>query len=300
VITLQFFEKLDFLMNITNTSNSALGQKVKLDPSHISRLRRGQRNAPKDESVIAKMADYFTRHCESDYQRKVLSDTLRISISIFDNNEISAFIGKWLKDEKNDEIKAVGGFLDDLIKLNLTSKIPANIIVGNKKTNEPSQLPQDELSVYYGIEGKRKAAEYFLQEVILQDKPQTLLLYSDEATDWMTADREFAARWAGLMVAVLSQGNRIKIIHTVSRDLDEMLNALRQWMPLYMTGLIEPYHYPKKRDGVFKQTMFICPDVSAVISSSVGQSIDQAANLLVRNSDAIGAYMEEISVNANH
>lgn len=95
------------------------------------------------------------------------------------------------------------------------------------------------------------------------------------------------------MVTVLSKGNKIKIIHTVSRDLDEMLNALRQWMPLYMTGLIEPYHYPKKRDGVFKQTMFICPDVSAVISSSVGQSINQAANLLVRNRDVISAYTEE-------
>ena len=95
------------------------------------------------------------------------------------------------------------------------------------------------------------------------------------------------------MIAVLSMGNKIKIIHTVSRDLDEMLNAIRQWMPLYITGLIEPYHYPKKRDGVFKKTMFVCPGVSAVISSSVGQSIDQAANLLVRNRIAISAYMEE-------
>jgi hypothetical protein len=29
------------------------------------------------------------------------------------------------------------------------------------------------------------------------------------------------------------QGNKIKIIHTISRDLDEMLNAISQWMPLY-------------------------------------------------------------------
>jgi hypothetical protein len=82
-----------------------------------------------------------------------------------------------------------------------------------------------------------------------------LLLFSDEATDWMTADQTFASKWASLMVQLLSKGNRIKIIHTVSRDLDEMLNAIRQWMPLYMTGLIEPYFYPKKRDGIFKRTV---------------------------------------------
>lgn len=279
-------------MNITNTTNSALGHKVKLDPSHISRLRRGQRNAIKDDAVLKAMADYFARHSVSDYQRKALSDTLKISVSTYDINELTVFIAKWLNNEKGDEIKAIGGFLDNLSKLNITSKMP-NMTEANKEINEPSKLSQGELAIFYGIEGKRKAAENFLMEVAAQDKPQTLLLFSDESTDWMTADREFATRWAGLMVAVLLKGNKIKIIHTVSRDLDEMLNAIHQWIPLYMTGLIEPYHYPKKRDGVFKQTMFISPGVSAVISSSVGQSINQAANLLIRDDDAIKAYTEE-------
>lgn len=49
---MQFYEKLDFLMNITRTSNSALGQKVKLDASYISRLRKGQRGALKDIACI--------------------------------------------------------------------------------------------------------------------------------------------------------------------------------------------------------------------------------------------------------
>lgn len=290
---MQFYEKLDFLMKLTNTTNSALSLYIKIDSSHISRLRRGQRNAPKDESVITKMADYFIRHCESDYQLNALFETLKINMPSPDASKLSALTAKWLKDEKSDEIKAVGGFLDDLNKLKLASKAPAIIAEGQCKSKALHQLPQDELSVYYGIAGKRRAAEYFLQEVVAQKEPQTLLLYSDESIDWMVSDRNFAARWAGLMVEVLSKGNQIKIIHTVSRDLDEMLNALRQWMPLYMTGLIEPYHYPRKRDGVFKQTMFICPNVSAVISSSVGQSIDNAANLLIRNPDAIRAYSGE-------
>ncbi|TJX15883.1 hypothetical protein E9840_01630 [Tissierella creatinini] len=290
---MEFFKKLDFLMNLTNTGNSALGHKVKLDPSYISRLRRGKRNAIKDEAIISKMADYFARHCVSDYQHKALLDTLNINMALFDTDELSMSIAKWLSNEQNEEIQAVGGFLDDLNKLNLTPKMPKKMSEAAKHINESSQLQQDEISIYYGIEGKRQAAEHFLLKVAAQDKPQTLLLYSDESTDWMTADPEFAARWAGLMVTVLSKGNKIKIIHTVSRDLDEMLNAIHQWLPLYMTSLVEPYYYPKKRDGVFKQTMFISPGVSAVISSSVGQSIHQAANLLVKNHKAIRAYADE-------
>ena len=52
---MQFYEKLDFLMNITKTSNSALGQKVNLDASYVSRLRKGQRSALKDITCIKSM-----------------------------------------------------------------------------------------------------------------------------------------------------------------------------------------------------------------------------------------------------
>lgn len=292
---MQFYQKLDFLMNITKTSNSALGQKVRLDASHISRLRRGQRNAIKDEAIITAMADYFARHCTADYQRKALSDTLRINVATLDTSEFPTYIAKWLSNEKGDGIKAVEGFLDNLLEINLNPKLPEKLPETMKEKDGSAILPQENISIYYGVEGKRQAAEYFLLDVLAQSTPQTLLLYSDEATDWMTADRKFAAKWAQLMIGILSKGNRIKIIHTVNRDLDEMLNAISQWMPLYMTGLIEPYYYPKKRDGVFKHTLFITPGVSAVISSSIGNSINYAANLLIRNKDAIRAYAEEFN-----
>lgn len=289
---MQFYEKLDFLMNITNTSNSVLGQKIKLDPSYISRLRRGQRNALKDENIIASMAEYFANHCMADYQLKSVSDALNNSKTIIDFNELQPLIAKWLSNEKISEVKAVGSFMDNFIEINTDLKIPDKIVKTVKQKDTPTIFPQGDISVYYGVEGKRQAAEFFLLEVMNIGTPQTLLLYSDESTDWMTADRDFAVKWAQLMIGVLSKGNKIKIIHTISRDLDEMLNAIQQWIPMYMTGLIEPYYYPKKRDGIFKQTMFISPEISAVISSSVGTSIDYAANLLIRNSDTIKAYTE--------
>lgn len=290
---MQFYEKLDFLMTISNTSNSVLGQKIKLDPSYISRLRRGQRNALKDESIIASMAEYFARYCMADYQLKSISDALNINKGILNSSELQPLIVKWLINEKTNEVQAVGDFMDNLTELNTNLKIPGILAKTVKpKEDTPKIIPKDDISVFYGVEGKRKAAEFFLLEVMKISTPQTLLLYSDEATDWMTTDHEFAIKWAQLMIGVLAKGNKIKIIHTISRDLDEMLNAIQQWMPMYMTGLIEPYYYPKKRDGIFKQTMFISPGVSAVISSSVGNSIDYSANLLIRNSDAIRAYTE--------
>ena len=41
---MRFSEKLDYLMKVTNTTNSALASSTSLDASYISRLRRGVRN----------------------------------------------------------------------------------------------------------------------------------------------------------------------------------------------------------------------------------------------------------------
>ena len=288
---MEFHEKLDFFMNITKTGNSFLGRKVNLDPSYISRLRRGKRSCLKDEAVIGSIADYFARNCEEDYQRKAITDTLKLNHYPTDASELSLYIKEWLIDRNNEDIKSIDNFLNSF---NMTRPKTASFHLEQQSDLEACPV-LDDISFYYGNEGKRQVACYFLNDVIARNKPQTLLLYSDEATDWMTEDRDFAAKWSRLMITALSKGNKIKIIHTVSRNLDEMLNAISQWMPLYMSGAIEPFYYPKKRDGLFKKTLFISPGVSAVVASSVGSKTSQAANLLIRDEAAIDAFTSEFN-----
>lgn len=286
---LQFYEKLDFLMKITSTTNSALSMNINLDASHISRLRRGKRNAPKDETCIKLMADYFTRHCREEYQYKALADAMEVSVLPANESRMSQSILQWLMNGKKEEVKKVETFLAGLSNAGIKPRI-------STPTNWQGPLPDvpdTDISVFYGDSGKQQAVLYFLSEVLAQSKPRTLLLYSDEATDWMTSDRAFTEKWAMMMMQMLAKGNRIIVIHTVSRDLDEMLSAISQWMPLYMSGAIEPYYYPKKRDGIFKRTLFLAPEVSAVTSSSVGNMQDQAANLLIRKRETIRAFEEE-------
>ena len=287
---MQFSEKLDFLMNITNTSNSALALNIKLDPSHISRLRRGERNALKNEACIGAMATYFARHCEQDYQQKALAEALNLSVFPLDEGKLSACLTQWLSVKSKNEPNTVGNFLSGLV--NIKNRPP--VAAASSPDGTLSESKNSETEVFFGTSGKRRAVIKFLAEVIAKGSPQTLLLFSDETTDWMTDDREFAIQWGFLMAQFLSRGGKIKIIHTVSRDLDEMLSAISQWMPLYMSGAIEPYYYPKKRDGVFKRTLFIAPNVAAVVSNSVGNMAEQAANVLLRDKASVAAYEREI------
>lgn len=282
-----FAEKLDFLMNITKASNSALARAVSLDASYISRLRTGKRLMPKDNSMINGMGSFLSRRFKEDYQKKALSETLRLINLPNDSSCLADEITRWLICNEEGRVQQVEQFLTDL------GGIDGRADVVFPLCEDPSSFPNEAVSIYYGIEGKRRAAEYFLSEVAVCETPQTLLLFSDEGTAWMTEDPEYALKWAELMLRVLARGNRIKIIHTISRDLDEMLTAISQWMPLYMSGSIEPYFYPKKRDGIFKRTLFIAPQTAAVISSSVGEQTSSAANVLYRDEKAVAAFSEE-------
>lgn len=282
-----FAEKLNFLMDITKTSNSTLAHSVTLDASYISRLRTGKRLMPKDHGMIRCMAAFLARQCTEDYQKKSLFDTLKMVNLPGDSGLLADEITRWLIHDVQESAQQVGRFLNSLSGMTGRSE--------QESQSDASKyyFPNESISIYYGIEGKRRAAEYFLSEVAACEMPQTLLLFSDESTVWMTEDPAYTLRWAELMVRVLARGNRIKIIHTISRDLDEMLSAIGQWMPLYMSGSIEPYFYPKKRDGIFKRTLFIAPETAAVISNSVGDQVSTAANVLCRDRVAVASFAEE-------
>lgn len=274
-------------MNLSNTTNSAFAIQVNLDPSHISRLRRGKRNAVKDENCLKAMSACFARRCADDYQKKALADVLGTDLSTAEGSALSELIFKWLVEKQNPDTASVEAFLKDMSAVTVKARKPS------PESTLPAGSSGADTEIFFGIEGKRIVAERFLSEVLERKKPQTLLLYSDEPTDWMTADRVFAAKWTTLMTEVLERGNRIKIIHTVSRHLDEMLHAINQWMPLYMSGAIEPYYYPKKRDGILRRTLFVAPGSIAVMSGSTGDMIDKAANFLVKDPLAVSALKEE-------
>lgn len=194
-----------------------------LDASYISRLRRGVRNLPKNENYVPLMADYFAKHCLEDYQIKALRECIPKSYIISnDESENARSIIKWLKEESDHSLDSVQGLLDVLEDFQFKkpqswSKVESADHIETKKTL---------VSIFYGSTGKQEATLAFLLSVINCSKPQTLLLFSDESFDWLGQNPEFAARWVALMSQVIAQGNRICMIHTISRNLDEMLAGL--------------------------------------------------------------------------
>ncbi|RQD78464.1 MAG: transcriptional regulator [Candidatus Syntrophonatronum acetioxidans] len=274
-----FCEKLDFLMNITNTANSSLARHVSLDPSFISRLRKGTRNPAREDNYVKLMAAYLARNLTAPYQRVTLAETLGIPLKKLpsDQKSLSTLIYQWLAEDSGEKTAPGEDFVEELTIDKIRFKRPGvdpgeASGAGKGSGNSLAKIPD----VFFGIEGRREAVLCFLTSVLEKETPSTLLLLSEESIEWLTGSREFMAKWSNLLARILMKGHKIKIIHKVSRTLDELFSAIDQWLPLYITGSIEAYFYPKVRDGIFKRTLFIAPGIAALSSTSVDHNLESS------------------------
>lgn len=278
-----FAEKFSALMNIAEVSNSMLGRAVNMNSSHIGRLRSGARTLPKKNEYLGAMCQYLAAHIKKEYQIYALQKLTAIgSLALESQDVVAAYLEQWLLEE-NDTSAATGRLISGFSRLAATGTPTA------PERRDMGAASQKYASHLYGNAGKRKAVEQFFMMILQEDTPRTLFLFSDEDMAWLYEDPAFAARWAELFTQVLLRGNKVRMIHNVDRNLNEMLEAVTKWIPIYMTGMIEPYCYPRLRDGVFQRTLFIAPNIAAVISTSVQHATDGMLNLFITDRAAVEA-----------
>lgn len=262
---MEFHDKLNFLMDITKTTNSSLAMASSLDPSYISRLRNGKRIPVKGASYMAVFARFFSRRIHSAGQNEVFTEIL-LPYTAFPENErdLADFLLSW--------------FMNNDLNSGHLTRAPLQMTSDTIPMGRHSQgLDENDIpflnhtyGIYHGIQGRRLAAVHFLGTILKQNSPGTLLFFSDEDMSWMIGDPIFYQKWSELMGQIIAKGNRIKIIHDLTRGLDEILSSIQLWIPLYMSGAIEPSYYPRKRDGIYKRSLYIAPGLCAVSSNSIG------------------------------
>ncbi|NCB04755.1 MAG: hypothetical protein EOM69_04445 [Clostridia bacterium] len=279
-----FSEKFDLLMNITKTRNNVLAHAVSLDASHVSRLRRGGRALPKNKGFLEAMSRFLARQIATDTQRSLVCEALGAAGWPADEESAAQLLYDWLSSDEASNASVA----HILRRFSSPSGLdPAAL--------RSVPLSGDRSPYYYGPEGKRQAVLRFLAAVSDAPAPQMLLLFSEEDMAWLLEDAVFAKKWATLLIGALLRGNRVRIIHTVSRNIGEMLEAVARWIPVYMTNMIEPYYYPKPRDGVFQRTLFLAPETAAVVSTSVGQDAHGMLHFFVEDPAALAALTRDFN-----
>ena len=265
-------------MGLTNTQASALGKACLLNPSYVSRLRNGKRPLPKNPVFIQDMSHYLSSHVKESYQKIALCQVMGIPSWPEDSQQAAALLESWLTcDEGN--APDLAPVLASFAGIQTSRPMPSA---------EPHALPQPK-NYYYGPTGKQQAVLQFFDLILKEKEPQTLLLYSNEDFSWLGEDPVFSAQWAKGFTQVLMRGNRVKMIHAIGRNMNEMLQGVAHWIPIYATGMIEPYYYPKLRDSISQRTLFIAPNTAAIVSSSFNRKTDGMLNELITDKEAVAA-----------
>lgn len=290
--------RLNLCMQITGTTNSALSKVLNFDASYISRIRSGKRGIPLRQPFAGPAAAYFARQIRKDPAlKRAASEMILQGIPWPETEEEAAeYIRKWLLQDEDPADAKAAAFSSSIGEGDEGSREEAEETGGSRPAEASGfPVPAGGIRCFYGNEGKREAVEQFLRRLLLKPGPHLLLLHSDENMDWLTEDPAFGERWAALLAELLKGGSRIRIIHSVRREIGEMLEAVRKWLPLYMTGGIESFYLPKIRDGILRRTLFTADGEIAVVSSSVGEAAEGMLNLLVENRQAAKALEKEFT-----
>jgi hypothetical protein len=282
-----FSEKLDMLLRVTNTPNNLLAKALSLDPSYISRLRHGGRKLSCGE-YIEKMAAFFSHRCMEEYILSALASAMenREIQNIKTEDELEKKLVIWLAEEpKKEGIKTL--FKDFSQRSNEESA---------KKTaidREAKSGKSTGLMMFYGNEGRRQATLTLFNKLLANDKPGMLLLFSDENSEWMLESEAFEREWTTLLWQLILKGNKIKVIHKVSRDIDEMMEVVHRWLPFYTSGAVEPFYYPRLRDGIYKRTLTVAPGCAAVFATSIGEGGENTPNFMATDRLTVDSFTNE-------
>jgi transcriptional regulator with XRE-family HTH domain len=286
-----FADKLNFLMSIIGISGGELAHAVDLDPSYISRLRNGKRALPKGQHFMDDIARYFAVHIQTDYQIELLCEAMSFKeVWPKDKEKAHSLIYEWMLREEQSQRDVIKNVLGDVLSTYLV-----DAVLSPDRDLDLTQFEQDSREHYYGINGKQEAFLRFLALAEHAQNGMEMHMFTNENLDWLSTDPDFAGKTRTLLTAYTQAGNRIKVVHPIRQDISDMIFTLQRWIPVYLTGHVEPYYYPKVRNDFYLRTAFVVPGVVAMISCSLEGNTAEGLTFIVTESRAVDAVAAEMT-----
>lgn len=239
-----FGERLARTMALLEISNAQLATQMNVDVSLISRYRGGVYSPHGNERMAEKLSDVLFSRARRLDRLAELAALCSFPVGEFSRDSLTDWLCAPVGDDSATLAQMLLRSLDELV---LDPVIPENGL--------PPIPVAEEKAYYQGTNGLREAIFRLLDRA--SRTGGELLLYSDEPITWMTGDPAFYARWISLMRECIKSGIKVRIIHSIDRESQEMLEAINDWFPLYLSGMIEPYVFRRARNANFHHFLFL-------------------------------------------
>ena len=241
-LRLNFGYRLDHVMKLLGLSNVQLASQLNIDASLVSRYRNGVHSPHGNPSIIKRLSEFiYVQAIQTQHDHELAQ------LCHLPENELSTeSLAEWFFSAAAAPFTAAEQLMQSINALTLPAETSPAL---------PPLPPVPKEARYWGTAGLRNAVIRLLSDAA--HLGGELMLYSDEPMDWMSHDADYFALWKALMAACVRHGIKIRLIHNTDRGLMEMADAIKSWLPLYISGMIEPYVFRKMRNPRFCHTVFL-------------------------------------------
>ena len=250
-----FSQKFKQLINTLKINLNDMAKYMIFDPSHLSRIKNNKSH-PSDPCLFCqKICEYI----DVKYEDINELNNLLENKEQYSKKDLLEKLYIWLTNNQLNQAPSINKFLEELDNFDLNDYIKN---LNFDKINIPS-LPfyYVKEKAYYGLEGMKEGEIAFFKAVILSKKNHEVFMHSDMPMEDMAKDTDFGKKWMMIIALTIKKGLKIKIVHNLDRPFNEMMLGLQSWIPLYMTGLVEPYYFKDYHDNIFSHLNYISEKV---------------------------------------
>ena len=257
---MQFFDKLNFLMNITQASNKELAAALSVDRSLISLMRNGKRGLSHKGENFKRMARFFAQRVTAQYQRHALSEMLGKTAlrSPMPTETLSDYLEKWLLGDPG----MVGGLIDGIESI----PVQAEPLQGTA----PTPVLDNKTAFFYGEEGRQEVIRQMMQILREAELPSSVLVVSDDNLEWLLSNYVLTKQLQANLLELMNRGITFHQIMPAMNFINRYTEAMQFWLPMYATGQMKVYYYPRLRDNLYRRSTIIVPDLCVRISTAIG------------------------------
>lgn len=246
----QLRENFNTLVEVMDLSISRLCRYANYDPSTIFRFRSGARQPAEPERFAESVAAYVSRELDDAPHRAVAAELLGGGpAELADRAVYCQRLRDWLLGSHAPRESGVGRFLTKLDEFDLNEYIRSIHFDELRVPTAPFQLPTSRS--YFGLRQMMESELDFMKAAVLSRSMEPVIFYSDMPMEEMARDPDFPKKWMFGMAMLLKKGLTLRIIHNIDRSMSEMMLGLESFIPMYMTGQIEPYYFKAPQNGVF-------------------------------------------------
>ena len=286
-----FNNNFNLLIDTLKINMSDLSKFLGFDSSFVSKIKNGIRK-PLNISDFASGVCKFIINNYLDTNNEKIKDLINCDNKDFEDTQV--IIDKlyyWLTNNVNKTTNDydVDNFIKKLDNFDLNDYIKS--IKFDKLFTPTLPKLKTKSQIYYGLNGYKDAQLEVLKQSAFFKSKEDIFWYSNMPMIEASKDLKFTKKYMMYLAFILKKGIKLNIIHDLDRPFKELMLGLEGWIPLYMTGQINPYYFKNNSNYLYSIIEFVSGN-AILHGECVTGNLDKCKLLVSTKKDDINYYKE--------